>query len=108
MALALQDDHRRIARPGGSGIAREVVRDQHTKPNKTEDTKVRINKLKAVWMCAAAAVLIMRGVPVVHADDADYKTMYEEQKKRSDDLEKRVGALEANTGNVALAKSDIP
>ena len=70
---------------------------------------VRINKLKAVWMCMAAAVLMMRGVPVVHADDADYKTLYEEQKKRNDDLEKRVSALEAgNTQNLAVAKSDIP
>jgi hypothetical protein len=70
---------------------------------------VRITTLKAVWIATAAAVLIMRGVPVVHADEsADYKTMYEEQKKRNDDLEKRVGALESSTGNVALAKSDIP
>ncbi len=70
---------------------------------------VRINKLKAVWMCVAAAVLMARGVPVVHADEGDYKTLYEEQKKRSDDLEKRVSALEANsTQNLAVAKSDIP
>ena len=70
---------------------------------------MRINKLKAVWMCTAAAVLMMRGIPVVHADDGDYKAMYEEQKKRSDDLEKRVSALEASsTQNVSVAKSDIP
>ncbi|MGA2137911.1 MAG: outer membrane beta-barrel protein [Verrucomicrobiia bacterium] len=70
---------------------------------------VRINKLKAVWMCTAAAVLMVRGVAVVHADEGDYKTLYEEQKKRSDDLEKRISALEANsTQNVAVAKSDIP
>jgi hypothetical protein len=62
-----------------------------------------------VWIGIAAVVLIMRGVPVVHADDADYKTMYEEQKKRSDDLEKRVSALEGiSTQNVSIAKSDIP
>jgi len=71
---------------------------------------VRINYLRAVWMCAAAAVLTMRGVPVVKADDAapDYKAMYDEQKKQTADLEKRVAALEAGTGNVAIAKSDIP
>jgi hypothetical protein len=69
---------------------------------------VRINYLRAVWICAAAAVLMMRGVPVVRADDADYKAMYEEQKKRNDDLEKRVATLEVGTGNVAVAKSDIP
>jgi hypothetical protein len=74
-----------------------------------EDMTVRINKLKAVWMCTAAAVLIMRGVPVIHADEPDYKAMYDEQKKRSDDLEKRVSALEgASTQNLAVAKSDIP
>jgi hypothetical protein len=62
-----------------------------------------------VWIGIAAAVLIMRGVPVVHADDADYKTLYEEQKKRSDDLEKRISALEgASTQNLAVAKADIP
>jgi hypothetical protein len=71
---------------------------------------VRINYLRAVWICAAAAVLMMRGVPVVRADDAapDYKAMYDAQKKQTDDLEKRVAALEAGTGSVALAKSDIP
>ena len=74
---------------------------------------VRINKLKAVWICTAAAVLMMRGVPIVHADDGtDYKAMYEEQKKRNDDLEKRVTALEGlpgmSTQNVALTKADIP
>jgi len=70
---------------------------------------VRINYLRAVWICAAVAVLTMRGVPVVRADDApDYKAMYDEQKKRSDDLDKRIAALEASTGNVAVAKSDIP
>jgi hypothetical protein len=74
-----------------------------------EDMTVRINKLKAVWICTAAAVLIMRGVPVIHADEPDYKAMYDEQKKRSDDLEKRVSALEgASTQNLAVAKSDIP
>jgi hypothetical protein len=62
-----------------------------------------------VWIGIAAAVLIMRGVPVVHADDADYKTLYEEQKKKTDDLEKRVSALEGSaTTSVAIAKSDIP
>lgn len=71
--------------------------------------KVRINKLKAVWICTAAAVLMLRGAPVVHADEADYKSLYEEQKKRNDDLEKRVSALESgSTQNVALARSDIP
>jgi hypothetical protein len=70
---------------------------------------VRINKLKALWMCTATAVLIASEVPVVHADEGDYKTLYEEQKKRSDDLEKRISALEAgSTQNVAVAKSDIP
>jgi hypothetical protein len=70
---------------------------------------VRINKLKAVCMCTVAAVLLMRGVPVVHADDGDYKTLYEEQKKRNDELEKRVSTLEAgSTQNVAVAKADIP
>ena len=70
---------------------------------------MRINKLKAVWMCTAAVVLMARGIPVVHADEGDYKTLYEEQKKRSDDLEKRISALEASsTQNVAVAKSDIP
>lgn len=70
---------------------------------------MRINKLKAVWMCTAAAVLIMRGVPIVHADEPDYKTMYDDQKKRSDDLEKRISALEAgSTQNLAVAKADIP
>ena len=70
---------------------------------------MRITRLKAVWIGTAAAVLMMRGVPIVHADEGtDYKTMYDEQKKRSDDLEKRVAALESSTGNVALAKSDIP
>ncbi len=64
---------------------------------------------KAVWIGIAAAVLIMRGVPVVHADDADYKTLYEEQKKRNDDLEKRVSSLEGiSTQNLAVAKADIP
>lgn len=64
---------------------------------------------KAVWIGIAAAVLIMRGVPVVHADDADYKTLYEDQKKRNDDLEKRVSALEgSSTQNLAVAKADIP
>ena len=51
---------------------------------------VRTKLCKVVWIGIAAAVLIMRGVPVVRADDADYKTLYEEQKKRSDDLEKRI------------------
>jgi len=70
--------------------------------------KVRTKQCKAVWIGIAAAVLIMRGVPVVRADDADYKTLYEEQKKRSDDLEKRISALEgASTQNVAVAKADI-
>ena len=70
---------------------------------------VRTKTCKAVWIGIAAAVLIMRGVPVVHADDADYKTLYEEQKKRSDDLEKRISALEgASTQNLAVAKADIP
>jgi hypothetical protein len=71
--------------------------------------KVRINYLRAVWICAAAAVLMMRGVPVVKADDAapDYKAMYDAQKKVTDDLAKRVAALEAGTGNVAVAKSDV-
>src|SRR6266403_1952082 len=74
---------------------------------------VRINKIKAVWICTAAAVLMMRGVPIVHADDGgDYKALYEEQKKRSDDLEKRIAALETmpgmSTQNVALTKADIP
>jgi len=74
-----------------------------------EDMTVRINKLKAVWMCAAAAVLMMKGVPIVHADEPDYKSMYEDEKKRTDDLEKRVAALEgASTQNLAVAKSDIP
>jgi hypothetical protein len=70
---------------------------------------VRINYLRAVWICAAAAVLMARSVPVVKADDAapDYKAMYDAQKKQTDDLEKRVAALEAGTGSVALAKSDI-
>jgi hypothetical protein len=62
-----------------------------------------------VWIGIAAAVLIMRGVPVVHADDADYKTLYEEQKKKTDDLEKRVSSLEGiSTQNLAVAKADIP
>lgn len=70
---------------------------------------MRITRLKAVWIGTAAVVLIMRGVPIVRADEGtDYKTMYDEQKKRSDDLEKRVAALEGGTGNVAIAKSDIP
>jgi len=71
---------------------------------------VRSNYLRAVSICAAAVVLMARSAPVVRADDAapDYKTMYEDQKKRNDDLEKRVSALEANTGSVAVAKSDIP
>src|ERR1051326_470650 len=75
-----------------------------------EDMTVRINQLKAVWICTAAAVLTMRGVPVVHGDDGgDYKAMYEEQKKRTYDLEKRLSALEAgSTQNVAVAKADIP
>ena len=69
---------------------------------------MRTKQCKAVWISIAAAVLIMRGVPVVHADDADYKTLYEEQKKRSDNLEKRISALEgSSTQNVALAKTDI-
>ncbi len=68
---------------------------------------VRINKLRAVWICTAAAVLLMRGVPVVHADEGDYKTLYEEQKKRNDDLEKRVAALE-NSSTQTVAKADIP
>src|SRR5277367_6531989 len=71
--------------------------------------KVRTKYCKAVWIGIAAAVLIMRGVPVVHADDADYKSLYEEQKKRNDDLEKRVSSLEGiSTQNLAVAKSDIP
>ncbi|MGD1020491.1 MAG: outer membrane beta-barrel protein [Verrucomicrobiia bacterium] len=46
---------------------------------------------------------------MVRADDApDYKAMYDAQKKVTDDLVKRVAALEAGTGNVAVAKSDIP
>jgi hypothetical protein len=47
---------------------------------------------------------------VVRADDAapDYKAMYDAEKKQTDDLEKRVAALESGTGNVAVAKSDIP
>jgi len=70
---------------------------------------VRTKLCKVVWIGIAAAVLIMRGVPVVRADDADYKTLYEEQKKRSDDLEKRISALEgASTQNLAVAKADIP
>src|SRR6266850_3476474 len=75
-----------------------------------EDMTVRINKLKAVWICTATAVLMMRGVPVVHADEGgDYKALYEEQKKRSDDLEKRVAALEGSgTQNATVAKTDIP
>jgi len=68
---------------------------------------VRSNYLRAVWICAAAAVLTVSGVPMVRADDADYKALYEAQKKETDALEKRVAALEANTGNVAVAKSDI-
>jgi hypothetical protein len=71
--------------------------------------KVRTKYCKAVWIGIAAAVLIMRGVPVVQADDADYKTLYEDQKKKTDDLEKRVSALEgSSTQNVSIAKSDIP
>ncbi len=74
-----------------------------------EDMTVRTKQCKAVWIGIAAAVLIMRGAPVVHADDADYKTLYEEQKKKTDDLEKRVSALEGSaTTSVAIAKSDIP
>ncbi len=70
---------------------------------------MRTKYCKAVWIGIAAAVLIMRAVPVVHADDADYKTLYEEQKKKTDDLEKRVSALEGgSTQNVAVLKSDIP
>jgi hypothetical protein len=70
---------------------------------------VRTKYYKAVWIGIAAAVLIMRGVPVVQADDADYKTLYEDQKKKTDDLEKRVSALEgSSTQNVSIAKSDIP
>ena len=70
---------------------------------------MRTKYCKAVWIGIAAAVLIVRGVPVVHADDADYKTMYEEQKKHNDDLEKRVSALEgSSTTSVSIAKSDIP
>src|SRR5258706_13809105 len=69
---------------------------------------VRTKQCKAVWISIAAVVLIMRGVPVVHADDADYKTLYEEQKKRSDNLEKRISALEgSSTQNMMIAKSDI-
>jgi len=71
--------------------------------------KVRTKQYKAVWIGIAAAVLIMRGVPVVHADDADYKSLYEDQKKRNDDLEKRVSSLEGiSTQNLAVAKADIP
>jgi Putative beta-barrel porin-2, OmpL-like. bbp2 len=77
-----------------------------------EDMKVRIKILKAVGMCAAVAVLMVRGAPVVRADEADYKTLYEEQKKRTDDLEKRIVALEGlpgmSTQNVAVTKADIP
>src|ERR1035438_7108777 len=74
-----------------------------------EDMTVRTKHCKAVWIGIAAAVLIMRGVPIVHADDADYKPLYEEQKKKTDDLEKRVSALEGiSTQNLAVAKSDIP
>ncbi len=70
---------------------------------------MRTKTCKAVWIGIAAAVLIMRGVPVVHADDADYKTLYEEQKKKTDDLEKRVSTLEgSSTTGVYIAKSDIP
>ncbi len=71
---------------------------------------MRINYLRAVWICAAVAVLTMRGVPAVRADDAapDYKAMYDAQKKVTDDLVKRVAALESGTGSVAVAKSDIP
>jgi hypothetical protein len=70
---------------------------------------VRTKYYKAVWIGIAAAVLIMRGAPVVHADDADYKTLYEDQKKKTDDLEKRVSALEgSSTTSVSIAKSDIP
>jgi putative OmpL-like beta-barrel porin-2 len=70
---------------------------------------VRTKYCKAVWIGIAAAVLIMRGVPVVQADDADYKTLYEEQKKKTDDLEKRVSSLEGiSTQNLAVAKADIP
>src|SRR5271165_1698334 len=66
--------------------------------------KVRINYVRAVCMCAAAAVLMARAVPVVRADEGtDYKTLYEDQKKRNDDLEKRVGTLEQGTGKVATA-----
>ena len=70
---------------------------------------MRSKQFRAVWIGIAAVVLITRGAPVVHADDADYKTMYEDQKKRNDDLEKRVSALEgSSTQNVAMLKSDIP
>ena len=70
---------------------------------------MRTKYCKAVWIGIAAAVLIMRAVPVVHADDGDYKTLYEEQKKKTDDLEKRVSSLEgASTTSVSIAKSDIP
>jgi hypothetical protein len=55
-------------------------------------------------MCAAAAVLMTRAVPVVRADEGtDYKALYEDQKKRNDDLEKRVATLEQGTGKVATA-----
>ena len=66
---------------------------------------MRSNYLRAVCLCAAAAVLVARTVPVARADDAapDYKTMYEEQKKRDDALEKRIAALEEGTGKVATA-----
>lgn len=72
-----------------------------------EERKVRSKILKTVWICVAAAVVMMRGVLVVHAGDADHKTTHDEQEKRGDDLEKSVPALE-NSSTQMVVRAAIP
>jgi hypothetical protein len=73
----------------------------------TEERKVRSKILKTVWICVAAAAVMMRGAPVVHAGDADSKTTHDEQEKRGNDLEKSVPAL-GNSSTQMVARADIP
>jgi hypothetical protein len=68
-----------------------------------------MKKRSVVIVCLAFLVAV--SIPRwSRADEAvDYKKLYEEQKQRTDDLEKRIGLLEAhNTQDVYIAKEKVP
>jgi hypothetical protein len=78
--------------------------------------EVRMNSKSVMAICLSCAVAV--AIPTFsRADDAsaptppptDYKQLYEEQKKRSDDLEKRIGLLEQHaTQDLYVVKADVP